>query len=254
MQRIPFETDADIEMTLPMIKRPIPFVVEPGDAYFSGQIFNGVFGYRMGTKTPRLHDILRDFEDYESSHQRTPVVFVHKNVTLSHPCATGNNQSVREEWVVHSTDTNAGASILRSGCLFSRRHLEDTGISFSAFGRDTLGEPRDYSNLIDFASVDDPLFLYCPEGVVATKQHERFVTKTVRYTPGIRFYVENASLRDLPGYTPFLGRTAVREVVPLDKVHYWKITPADLGRESEWTPESFTDAANERFREWISKT
>jgi len=250
MQRIPFETDGDIETAITNIERPIPFVVEPGDVCFCGQVLNSVYGYRMGIKTPRLHDILRDFEEYESSHKRTPVVFVHKNVTLSHPRATGN--SVQEEWVVHSTDKDAGASILRSGCLFSRQHLEDTGISFSAFGRETLGEPRDYFDLIEFALVDDPLFLYSPECVVACKQQERFITKTDRYTPGIRFYFENASLRDLPGYTPFLGRTAVRKVVPLDRVHHWKITPADLGDKSEWTPESFTDAANERFREWIS--
>jgi hypothetical protein len=52
MQRVPFETDADIETTIPNVERPIPFVVEPGDVCFCGQVLNGVYGYRMGIKTP----------------------------------------------------------------------------------------------------------------------------------------------------------------------------------------------------------
>ena len=247
MNFIPFNADSDIEAAINNIDQPIPFVIESGDVNFCGQVLDGIFGYRRGINTPRLREILYDFKAYESSYGRTPLVFLRSGLTLPKACMSENSQSFKEKWVVHSTDKEAGESILKCGCLFSWTYLQMAKMSFRTFGRTTLGEPLDYFNLIDFASVD----AYAPECIVASKQHRKFCTKSTLYTPGIRFYIKVSSLCALPGYTPFLGHIRVREVVHLDAVQYHKITPADLGEEFQWTPQSFTDRANEKFQEWL---
>ena len=67
MEIVRFNTDEDIASVVGSVERPIPFVVEPGEERFCGQVLNGTYGYRMGIRTPRLREILQDFEAYESS-------------------------------------------------------------------------------------------------------------------------------------------------------------------------------------------
>ena len=121
-------------------------------------------------------------------------------------------------------------------------------MSFRPFGREVLGEPRDYFDLINFAPVDG----YGPEIVVASKEHSRFCSETDEYRPGVRFYFRLTSLQEQAGYTPFMGGHTVRGSLSLDRVDHHIISLSDLADRSLWTPRTFTEAANQRFGERVS--
>ena len=126
--------------------------------------------------------------------------------------------------------------------------LRGEGISFRPFGREVLGEPPDYFDLINFAPVD----AYGPEIVVASKEHSRFCSETDEYHPGVRFYFKVTSLQEQTGYTQFMGGHAVRGRLSLDRADHCIISPSDLRERSSWTPRTFTEAANQGFKERIS--
>lgn len=235
----------DISPYLERVKKPIVLVIDGGNILFCGQILDGLFGYRIGIETGNLDGIIRDFHDYESSQGRTPLVFIFSRFSLSAPIRKNTADS---NWVVHSTDDGCGQSILRKGMLCSHHHLRAMGIAFRQFGREVLGEPFDYFDLINFASCDG-----CgPEIVVASKEHGRFCTEDDEYHPGKRFYFRVADLQRQPGYTRFMGGQAIHGNLLLDRVDHCVVSVADLPEKQSWTPRAFTEEANQKFEELIS--
>jgi hypothetical protein len=237
----------DIKPHVEAANEPIILVIEAGDEWFYGQVLDGVFGYRMGAETPKIRTIIRDFLKYETTQGRTPIVFLFRGISFP-TTMQDQNDSFLENWVVHSTDHVAGKSILSSKRLYSHTCLQGQRISFRPFGREVLGEPPDYFDLINFAAVDG----YGPEIVVASKEHGRFCSEMDEYHPGLRFYFKVTSLQKQAGYTPFMGGHAVRGSLSLDRVDHYIITPSDLKERPSWTPRTFTEAANQKFGERIS--
>ena len=198
----------------------------------------------MGNQHADLARRIRDFKRYEQQQGRTPLIFVVDGAGIP----TAPRDDTMDGWVVHATDSEAGAFIRESGRLCSRRHLCTKGIEFRYFGRKDLCEPEDYSDLINFAPLGHP----APELVVASKQHERFCSEADEYTPGIRIYFHILSLMALPAYVPFLGGHAVRGEVLLDEVRHSVLTASELDNHVPWTPKTFTMEADRHFRRRIS--
>ena len=247
MKPIRIENLSDVAGCVQDAAEPVVLVIEPGDVSFCGQVIDGLYGFRMGDRTPNLETIVRDFRNYEAPQGRTPMVFALKGALIPTTDQDAGNSSA--EWVVHSTDGDAGESILCSGRLLSHKRLREEGISFRAFGRGVLGEPPDYFNLIQFANAEE----YGAEIVVASKEHGRFCSDADEYNPGVRFYFRVESLKEQPGYTAFMGGHAMRDGLSLDQIDYVNIRVEDLPEKPPWTPRKFTDAANRRFEEIISK-
>ena len=156
---------------------PVVFVLDQGDAIVCGcKATDGIFGYRVGDQVANVAAMIRDFRSYEARQGRTPLVFLLPGTSI--PPAPRERDAAG--WVVHSTDSEAGNRILRSGLLCSRNHLNKLGIRFRAFGRTELGEPHDYADLVNFANPHEPW----AEVVVASKQHGRFCSENDRYSPG----------------------------------------------------------------------
>ena len=141
-------------------KNPILFVVEEGNVNFCGLVIDETFGYRVGNRRPNIERMIRDFRSHESSRERTPLVLVSEGISIPPAKADG----AKDGWVVHSTDAEAGESVLKMQHLCSRQSLRERGVAFRQFGRQELGEPVDYSDLINFA----PLHQSAPEVVVAS--------------------------------------------------------------------------------------
>ena len=230
-------------------KEPIVLVLENGSESFCGQVVEGIFGYKMGVEAPKVGATIRDFVRYETAHGRTPIVFVLKGVSLP-GTMQDQDESSSESWVVHSTDSVSGEAILDSRCLYSHSCLCSQDRSFRAFGRRALGEPEDYFDLINFASVEG----FGPEIVVASKEHNRFCTETDEYQPGMRFYFRFTGLKEQTGYTAFMGGHAVRGSLSLDLIDHHVVSASDLPASSSWTPRTFTEAANQEFVKRISGT
>ncbi|NQT14326.1 MAG: hypothetical protein HQ582_16340 [Planctomycetes bacterium] len=222
---------------------PIVFLVEEGNAAFCGRVIDDTFGYRVGVQQANVAGMIRDFTRYESGQGRTPLVFVFEGISIPSP-VRGN---VQDDWLVHATDTEAGASILRTRRLCSRSHLRANGTAFRSFGRENLDEPADYSDLVNFAPLNQP----GAEVVVASKQHERFCSETDAYTPGVRFYLSVRRLMSLPQYVAFLGGHAVRGSAELDEVGHAVVIASELNADMAWTPMAFTEAADALFEKRI---
>lgn len=224
---------------------PVVFVVEEGNVNFCGRVIDETFGYQVGNQQASVGRMIRDFKSYESGQGRTPLVFVFEGISI--PSAVCDDDT-QDGWVVHATDTEAGASILKMRRLCSRHYLRLTGTAFRPFGRQELGEPADYSDLVNFA----PLDRCGAEVVVASKQHEKFCSETDLYTPGMRFYFSVPSLAVHANYVAFLGGHAIRGFVVLDEVDHCVVTAAELGKNVAWTPKTFSEAADALFEEKIS--
>lgn len=219
---------------------PVVFVLDQGDAIVCGcKATDGIFGYRVGDQVANVSAMIRDFRSYEARQGRTPLVFLLPGTSI--PPAPRERDAAG--WVVHSTDSEAGNRILRSGLLCSRNHLNKLGIRFRAFGRTELGEPHDYADLVNFANPHEPW----AEVVVASKQHGRFCSENDRYSPGVRLYFRIQALIDQPNYTRFLGGHAIRDFVELERVEHLAVTLENLGRRPDWTPSAFSREADRLF-------
>ena len=241
---IPISNLADATEHIASAQNPVVFVVDKGDVNICGPVLDGVFGYRVGDKEPNLAGMLRDFRDYESQQGRTPLVFVLEGVSIG----PSTREPPATAWVVHATDHSAGDSILTSGQLCSRHCLHEHGLTYRSFGRQDLGEPPDYGDLINFAPIEQP----GPELVVASKQHQRFCSVTDSYTPGMRFYFRVDSLMAHPSYIAFLGGHAVRGYMRLAEVEHCVVSASELDESVTWTPNTFTRAADSLFKKRIS--
>jgi hypothetical protein len=237
----------EIERFASITNRPIVLVLEAGEASFCGQVHEGIFGYRMGSGTPGIRAIVKDFCDYARAQGRTPLLFALGDVSLLGEIQERDGAPLAN-WVVHSTDQDAGASICNTRRLWSRNGLRSQGIAFRSFGRAVLGEPSDYSDLVNFA----PVSVDGPEIVVASKEHGRFCSTDDLYHPGTRFYFKVSSLQTQSGYTRFMGGHAVRDSLWLDQVEHHLVSLAHLLERPSWTPRTFTKEANRRFAELIS--
>ncbi|MBN1918225.1 MAG: hypothetical protein JW889_09970 [Verrucomicrobia bacterium] len=220
-------------------------MIENSKESFSGQVLEGLFGYRLGRNWPNINDTVRDFLDYESSQNRTPFVFITTGASLPAPSPIKGTADGAEEWVVHSTDADAANAILEQGCLYSHRQLREQGVEFRAFGRHVLGEPPDYFDLIQFSSLGG----IGPELVVASKQHGRFCSESDSYDPGAPFYFRVASLQKQPSHIRFMGGHAVRGHLELKHGEYRTVSRAELPDTTSWTPRTFTEAADGLFRD-----
>ena len=246
---IMLETMEDAKAFVQNAYHPIVLMMDPDDVSFCGHVIGDVFGYRMGIETPNIRDVIRDFIDYESLHNRTPLVFMLKGTSFPAPSPADAGSQPQNDWVVHSTDVQAGEGVLTSGFLYSRRRLEEDNVTFRNFGRAAIGEPTDYSDLVNFATIDG----YGPEIVVASKEHGRFCSEGDSYCPGARFYFRVGSLQQQPGYTRFMGGHAVRDSLPLDQVNHCVVTVTDVAQRPSWTPKAFTEVANKAFKQRIAE-
>lgn len=230
---------SEIRERIAGIENPIVFIVEEGTGSFCGQVVDGTFGYRVGHQHPNVSAMIRDFQAYEARQGRVPLVFVFADAAIPH--AMPDNP--QDGWVVHATDPAAGASILAMRRLCSRHYLRSCGTAFRTFGRQELGEPPDYADLVNFA----PLRQSWAEAVVASKQHGKFCSETDAYTPGVRFYFNIGSLMAQPNYEAFLGGHALRGFVELEHVIHCVVTATEVSGTGVWTPKSFTEAADRLF-------
>ena len=212
---------------------------------FCGRVIDETFGYRVGNQQANIERMIRDFKIYESDQGRTPLVFVFEGITI--PSAICDDD-IQNGWVVHATDIDAGTSILKTQRVCSRNYLQARGTVFRSFGRQEIGEPVDYANLVNFS----PINQFGAEVVVASKQKQEFCSETDIYTPGMRFYISIPSLMSLSNYVPFLGGHAVRGYFMLGEVDYCVVTAAEVEEKVPWTPKAFTEAANELFAKKIS--
>lgn len=232
----------DVTAFVDKVDKPIVMLVEHGKGIICGSMFRGVIGYRVGTATPNIRQVINDFLNYETAQRRTPLLFALGDCALPLEHVPAQDDP---EWLVHSTDDSAGQSVLETGCLYSRAALKAQGTAFRAFGREVLGEPADYHDLINLSPLDS----CAPEIVVASKEHGRFCSEEAHYHPGIRFCFCVQDLVTQPGFVRFMGGIAIRHSLQLGSIRHVTVSASELPQSSSWTPKSFTAAANGLFRQ-----
>lgn len=219
---------------------------------FCGRGPAGPFTFRLGADCPDLATRLADFLRYEVLHGRQVIVSGPDSMDVDALVRDAlrdvpSSHTVRPDdpkWVVHSTTSDAWASIQSDGCLKSLAVLEKEGRNVLGLGRDELGESPDYAEYIVLGRVDE----VNAEHVVSSRQKGRIVTDAdLGYQPGARLYFDShriicvgLAVRD------GLHLIKVRHKLPLVPYLAAAVSVDDLPSR-RWTPHMFWQAANEVF-------
>jgi hypothetical protein len=232
----------EIEKHLEKTKLPILLIVKKGpeNSGFYGKVFRDIFGSIYGDETRGLVRIIENFIRYESVAGRTPLVFILNDAMINESDRRFKNEG--EDWPVHTTDENALDSIVKSGKLMSRVELDKQKIKYLDFGRETLNEPLDYYDLIEFADMEAQA-----EIIVASKEKRKFAGENEIYNPGGRIYIKREALTKQDGYLEFLNHYCIKGTLILENVEHYMLTKKDFEVRA-WTPKEFLEAANELFK------
>lgn len=229
-------------------------IVEELDSTFKhGKASSGLFHMRFGPNVDRLEGHLADFLRYEPAHGRRVIVACSdaddlvRRALAAHP--DGGYFSRRElKWLVHSTDLDAWRMIQNCGELRSFDRLRREGHDTAALGMTEIEEPDDYAEYVMFGCPGH----IGPEHVVASrKRGEIFTHEDVPYTPGVRLYFDGHRIID-DGLAVYDGVHIVKvhDHLPLEPYLMLAVTAVSLGpgaRMAEWTPRTFTEAADGEF-------
>lgn len=151
--------------------------------------------------------------------------------------------------LVHSTTLESWNQIQKDGKLRAPSELKSHDFCITEIGRQTLLEPADYS---DYVMLDIPDG--CGELVVSSRQQKIVCTDPdIPYLPGVRLYFDGIKL--------FENGMIMRDGFHPAKVyHSLLLAPyllcavtADHFPQQQWTPSSFTKAANTWFTAHFSK-
>jgi hypothetical protein len=230
----------------------------PEGTFYSGRGASGLYAAALWSGEPTLADRLADFLRYEAWHARRTIVagpagMDVESIVKRALAATPEASVVRRSdprWAVHST-TRAGWDAIRvCGELRSVAALRDAGHQVSPLGAELLGEPEEYAEYVMLGPIG-----HASSEIVAASQLEGAMVadENAPYQPGARLYFDcHGIIRAGIAVRDGLHLVKVRERLPLDPHIVAVITPADLGPEGttrEWTPRTFTEAANARFLE-----
>ncbi|MGE0623202.1 MAG: hypothetical protein AB7O54_11330 [Pseudomonadales bacterium] len=217
--------------------------------HLAGDLFCHYCGLNEAMLMPRLADYLR----YEAAQNRNKIVACPPSIrhddlirqALEETPAQEFIRTTDPRWIIHSTTLDRGKRILSDGAIKSQQLLLEEGcLSDHQPGYVSFREPTDYLNHVNFGAITSPW----AEAVVRSNQTGEFASFDQPYKPGIRFYVDAHKLiedrRVLRVGAPHLKAEGL--VLLQDYVVGW-VSADDFPEHTEWTPISFTKAADELF-------
>ena len=225
---------------------------------FIGTSRSGLFYYQYDIQKPVTKATVADFLRYENGLNRTPVFFCAEDLDLDAFVVRALDSTppahivrdVDPEHLVHSTDIQAGKSILRDGEIkaFSRLVREGRSPDWHKLRSDySLGEPLEYANYVNLGAIESPWV----ETVPASHTAGRFLTPEDEYEPGMRFYFDGHKIIRAGLDVRVPGATIkVLDSLPLGPflVEVVRASDVDLPRRTgNWTSTLFTEAANKAF-------
>lgn len=217
-------------------------------------VYNGtlVYVFRVNPERDIKYMRLFDYLNYETKHKRKVILSIPKYMDFNEMIKMykqflENNQSgfrdEDEKYLVHSTTKESWKSIKKMGAILSPNELKKQEINILEIGLKPMMEPEDYSNYIMLDVLDG-----CGELVVSSRHLGYVCTNSdVNYTPGVRLYFDaEAIINDGLGIRDGLHILKVKDKLPLEK-YLLACVEAELFQKKDWTPSTFTEAANKYF-------
>jgi len=224
-----------------------------GFSQFTGGGVDGVFRLVLTKANVDWEYMVFDFIQYESDIGKNIILAIDKqDYETARKTYGGHGYKDRflrpyeHRVLMHSTDKESHATILRDGCLKSWNSLKRLAamVEKRPIGS-LLGDPPDYSDYIMFSNGGISV-----ERVVSSRQKGRVeMDIDVPYVAGARFYFDALRVAEEGLLVRDGVHLKVRDELPLEKYLLWIATPDALGILEETTPRIFAEKADKVFEE-----
>jgi hypothetical protein len=217
---------------------------------------SGIFVLHIWFGSDDVRERVADFIRYENTHGRIPVLVLPEDVdadrfveeALADVPAGATVRERDPRWIVHSTTDRSWLRIKADGELRALSGLPSDNTGSSGLGFRELGEPPEFADYVVLAGMDS----LSPEIVVSSGQRREICEDPdVQYVPGVRLYFDcRAIIESGLAVRDGLHTLKVHRSLPLSPFLVFKISRDEAvlpEAEGEWTPRSFTAAANAAF-------
>ena len=220
---------------------------------FTGGGADGVFQLVITKANVDWEYRIFDFIQYESETGKNIILAIDKQDYETAQKTYGRHnykdrflRPYEHKVLMHATDKENHAAILRDGCLKSWNLLKQlaTVTEERPIGS-LLGDPLDYRDYIMFSGGG-----ISAERVISSRQKGRIeMGIDVPYVAGARFYFDAAKIAEDGLLVRDGAHLKVRDTLPLDRYLLWIATPDALGISENTTPRVFAEKADQMFQE-----
>ena len=225
---------------------------------FTGGGVNGIFRLVITKANIDWEYKVFDFIQYESEAKKNIILAIDKQdyeiaqrIYGVHNFKDNFLRPYEHKILMHSTNKENYAAIIRDGCLKSWNMLKELSeLTEEKPIGNLLGDPFDYSDYIMFSNGGISV-----ESVISSRQKGRIeMDIDFPYVAGARFYFDAAKIAEDGLLIRDGAHLKVKDKLTLDKYLLWVATPDALGISENTTPRIFAEKADQAFQDKFSIT